>query len=208
MWELFSVWVWAASFLEHGWHLPKDSVPYLAFMIISMGVPGSFLGGMLGDRLGRITVAATSLAVSGACVVGLGLLADTGPLFIRIGIFILWGLTALADSPQFSVIITIHAKQEHVGTAITLQMLCGYLITMLALWVVPWLAARLSWSWAFFSLAVGPASGLLSLLLLSYTSHQRDGETNGQALDAVPIAPALVAPAAEYGRPTTRRLSI
>mmetsp|Transcript_63560 Transcript_63560/g.151599 ORF Transcript_63560/g.151599 Transcript_63560/m.151599 type:complete len:452 (-) Transcript_63560:135-1490(-) len=173
MWELFCVWAWVATFLETIWKMSGDSTPWVAFAVISMGGPGSWCGGMLGDRYGRIRVAITSLLVSGSCIACLGLLAHEGPLAIRVVLFLIWGLTGLADSPQFSAIITISADQRYVGTAVTVQLLCGYLITILALWLVPRAASGISWRWSFFSLAAGPVVGLLALILMLHTS--KDG---------------------------------
>eukprot|EP00971_Amphidinium_carterae_P049859 982753-Amphidinium_carterae.1 len=111
MWELFCVWAWVATFLRSIWKLSAESTPWMAFVVISMGGPGSWLGGMLGDRYGRIRVAAVSLSISGSCIACLGVLAHEGPLPIRIFLFVLWGLTGLADSPQFSAMVVLHADQ-------------------------------------------------------------------------------------------------
>jgi len=189
--ELFCVWTWAASFLENSWHISPTSAPLVAFVVISMGGPGSWVGGLLGDRYGHVRVAAISLGVSGCCVGALGLMADAGPMPIRLCLFVLWGLTSLSDSPQFSAIITVHADQEHVGTAITVQLLCGYLVTVLALWVVPVLANDISWRWSFCTLTVSPALGLLALLCLS---RRGSGGPHG-GKDCPPTSPSAVAAA-------------
>ncbi|CAE8584676.1 unnamed protein product [Polarella glacialis] len=174
MWELFCVWAWVATFLESSWLLSPATAPLVAFAVIAMGAPGSWVGGRLGDRLGRARVAAASLAVSGSCIAVLGLLDKEGPMAIRICVFLIWGLTALSDSPQFSVLVTIHADPKSVGTAITVQMMCGYLVTVLALWLVPHLSTTISWRWSFFSLAAGP---MVSLAALWYMGRRAPEET-------------------------------
>lgn len=166
MWELFCVWAWISQFMEATWSLSSQRSSFFSFFVIAMGGPGSWIGGMLGDRYGKMRVAAASLTLSGACVATLGLLSDDGPLFLRLTLGLLWGLAGLADSPQFSSMVTLYADQKYVGTAITMQLLCGYSITVLALWVEPSVAAVISWRWSFFSLSAGPLAGLCAILAL------------------------------------------
>ena len=171
MWELFCVWAWIGQFLENSWQVSHVKAPLISFAIISMGGPGSWTGGLLGDRLGRVRVAAVSLAASGTCVAILGLLANEGPFIVRLCIALLWGFAALADSPNYPALITIHSDQQYVGTAVTVQLFCGYMITVIALWVVPAIATIISWRWSLASLIVGPVVGLVALLSLERRSH-------------------------------------
>jgi len=191
MWELFCVWAWIARFIEESWHLSSFTAPLLAFTVISMGGPGSWIGGMLGDRYGRVRVATVSLTTSGMCVAILGLLAHEGHLVIRVCIFLLWGLTGLSDSPQFSAIITTTADQRFVGTAVTVQLLCGYLVTVVALWVVPHMANSISWRWSFFSLAVGPLVGVTALLCMGWKGIGEVPRVEEQGCDMSPPAPQI-----------------
>jgi len=186
MWEMFCVWAWIATFVEESWQLSRSVSPFVAFAVISLGGPGSWIGGMLGDRWGRVRVAETSLAVSGTCVATLGLLAHEGPLRVRLVIAMVWGFAAVADSPQFSSIITISADPDQVGTALTLQMMCGYLLTVLALWVMPVIAASVSWRWSFFSLAAGPVVSLVALQCMGRGSPDGADDSRGPSLAPVP----------------------
>ncbi|CAK0906989.1 unnamed protein product [Prorocentrum cordatum] len=129
-WELFCVWAWCAQFLENIHDLSHTSAHVWAFVIISMGGPGSWLGGRLGDRYGRVRTALVMVAVSGACTLVLGLLDDLWPFPVWIAICVVWGLTSLADSPNYSALVTISADQQSVGTAVTFQLFCGYFITI------------------------------------------------------------------------------
>ena len=47
-----------------------------------------------------------------------------------------------------------------------MQLFCGYLATVWALWLVPLLSATWSWRWSLASLSLGPALSVLALLLL------------------------------------------
>mmetsp|Transcript_65505 Transcript_65505/g.168589 ORF Transcript_65505/g.168589 Transcript_65505/m.168589 type:complete len:459 (+) Transcript_65505:26-1402(+) len=193
-WELFCVWAWAGAFMQKSWLLSSTSAPLVAFVVIAMGGPGAWIGGLLGDKHGHVKVAAASLAMSGTCVAIIGLLGTTGPLFLRVAIFLIWGLTALADSPQFSALIIRNADQKYVGTAVTLQLLCGYLLTVVALWILPSVAASISWGMSFFSLAGGPAISLAALALLSILTRRASTEQN-HTEEAEDVAPAVASEA-------------
>jgi predicted MFS family arabinose efflux permease len=68
------------------------------------------------------------------------------------------------------------------------QLFCGYLATILALWLVPMLSAAWSWRWSLASLSLGPALSVLALLLLRPRAKDVDeapGETLGMGLRMV-----------------------
>jgi hypothetical protein len=50
-----------------------------------------------------------------------------------------------------------------VGTALTLQVSLGFLLTTVTIQLVPLLAAAIGWAWAFPVLALGPALGIASI---------------------------------------------
>jgi predicted MFS family arabinose efflux permease len=69
----------------------------------------------------------------------------------------------IADSAQFSAAITEVVPGHTVGTALTLQVALGFLLTMVTLQLVPALAESIGWRWAFPILALGPAAGIESM---------------------------------------------
>jgi MFS family permease len=69
------------------------------------------------------------------------------------------GLLHVADSAQFSALVTERAARRLVGTALTLQICAGFLLTMVSIRLVPAIAAMVGWRWAFFVLVPGPALG-------------------------------------------------
>ncbi len=73
---------------------------------------------------------------------------------------LVWGTSVIADSAQFSVLVTESVPPHAVGTALTLQTSLGFLLTAASIQLVPPLAATLGWRWAFPVLALGPAAGL------------------------------------------------
>jgi sugar phosphate permease len=74
-----------------------------------------------------------------------------------------WGVSVIADSAQFSALVTRAVPPHAVGTALTLQVSLGFLLTVASIALVPWLAARIGWQWSFAVLAGGPALGLVAL---------------------------------------------
>ncbi|HSG79815.1 MAG TPA: MFS transporter, partial [Acidimicrobiia bacterium] len=100
--------------------------------------------------------------VSGSCSVGIGLFWG-GPTWLLVVIGLVWGLTVVADSPQFSAIVTEVGDQAYVGTALTMQVAVGFTITVVTIWLIPLLEAAVTWRWAFAVLAVGPAVGILAM---------------------------------------------
>jgi hypothetical protein len=89
---------------------------------------------------------------------------------------LLWGFTVVADSAQFSTIVTELADQSYVGTALTLQLAIGFSLTIVTIWLIPALESAFTWRWAFAFLAPGPALGIIAMLRLhSVTSRAAAG---------------------------------
>ena len=102
------------------------------------------------------------MMISGACAILIGLLFDApAPLVLVVGL--VWGFTVVADSAQFSTLVTELADQAYVGTALTLQLALGFTLTVATIWLIPVLVEAVSWRWAFAWLAPGPALGLLAM---------------------------------------------
>jgi MFS family permease len=164
MWELYAFWTyvaayWAASLAAPGLG-PAGSreVSGLAFGSIAIGVLGCFWGGRAADRHGRERVVLWSLAVSGTCAVASALVFGQ-PLILALPVILLWGVAVIADSAQFSALVTEVAPAHGIGTALTLQVSLGFLLTMAAIQLMPVLVGALGTRWAFPFLALGPALG-------------------------------------------------
>ena len=94
------MWGWLGEFLVQVHGMSETNAGLLAFVAISMGGPGSFVGGWLGDKYGRAKVCSIALVISGSSCLCVGLIADL-PLWLTVVVVIIWGLTVLADSPNF-----------------------------------------------------------------------------------------------------------
>jgi sugar phosphate permease len=93
------------------------------------------------------------------CCIAVGF-AFGAPAWIVAILTWIWGFFVVADSAQFSALVTEVAPQDAVGTALTLQTSMGFLLTMVTLQLVPKLAEISGWKWAFPVLALGPAAGI------------------------------------------------
>jgi MFS family permease len=140
-------------------------VGVLAFLVIGSGAVGAVGAGVLADRLGRERVASWAMAVSGALALGVGWLV-AAPSWIVVPLLVAWGITVVADSAQFSALVTEVAPPHAAGTALTLQTSLGFALTTLPIWAVPVLAEAVGWGWAFAFLAPGPLVGILAMRAL------------------------------------------
>src|SRR6185369_6167920 len=95
--------------------------PLGAFLAIASGLAGSWGAGRLADRWGRTRTAALAMVLSGACSLVAGFLFGAPPALV-IAFGIVWGATAVADSAQFSAMVTELADPAYVGTALTVQL--------------------------------------------------------------------------------------
>ncbi|TFG64345.1 MAG: MFS transporter [Gemmatimonadales bacterium] len=164
MWELYAFWAWISSFLAAAAAAPGATagVPAIIvnlapFMAIAVGGFGCVWGGIVADRIGYERLTIRSLAVSGACATGVGLIFGSHFLLV-LAVVMVWGFFVIADSAQFSAAVTEVVPGHTVGTALTLQVALGFLLTMVTIQLVPALAESLGWRWAFPVLALGPAA--------------------------------------------------
>jgi MFS family permease len=168
MWELYAMWAWFLVFFR-ATVAGSSSAAYAAFAVIGIGAVGCYAGGILGDRIGRAESAAVMMACSGFLALTIGLLIDA-PGWLVLVVGLVWGFTVVADSAQFSTLVTEHADQAYVGTALGLQMAVGFALTVVTIWLIPFLESEVGWRWAFAFLAPGPALGILAMLRLRAVS--------------------------------------
>ncbi len=169
MWELYAMWTWFLVFATDAIENQGDEVgakaAYATFAVIGIGAIGCWVGGLLGDRWGRTRTTAAMMAVSGTCALTIGLLYD-GPLWALFAVGLVWGFTVVADSAQFSSIVTELGDQTYVATAVALQLAVGFTLTIATIWLIPYLVDEVGWDWAFAFLAPGPALGVVAMLRL------------------------------------------
>ena len=165
MWELYAMWSWMLAFwvAVAAQRALAPSLPaVMTFAAIGAGGVGCVIGGWLADRLGRTTVTIGAMLVSGACALAIGPASGTS-LLVLTTITLLWGLSVVADSAQFSACVTELVPGEYTGTALTLQTSLGFLLTMVSIRSVPLWVARWGWTYAFMPLAAGPLLGCIAM---------------------------------------------
>lgn len=170
MWELYAMWAWIGTFLAaslalHYGATPPISASVATFLVIASGAIGCLVGGWAADRVGRTTVTIASLAVSGTCALLIGL-AYGGPAWLILLIGIIWGITIVSDSAQFSASVTELSERTLVGTMLTVQTCIGFLLTLVTIHVMPYVVTELGWTYAFMILAFGPAIGIWAMARL------------------------------------------
>jgi MFS family permease len=170
MWELYAMWTWipaflAASVARHGDPGPAAMVDIAAFLTIAAGGAGAVWGGWMAARWGYARVVTLSMVVSGALSLLIGL-AFGASLWVLLPLTMVWGFFIVSDSAQFSAMVTEVTPPHAVGTALTLQVCLGFLLTMATIQLVPALAEAGGWRWAFAVLALGPAAGIWSIARL------------------------------------------
>jgi MFS family permease len=170
MFELYSAWTWIAVFVAAS--AAAAGIPegprreslasIVAFCTIAIGGIGCVWGGLVADRRGREWLVTVAMALSGTCALVIGLTYGRG-LLLLLPIALAWGFFVIADSAQFSVLVTESVPPYAVGTALTVQTSLGFLLTMVSIQLVPPVAALFGWRWAFAMLALGPLFGIAAI---------------------------------------------
>ncbi len=176
MWELYSFWAWIALMLRESATSTGDvtaNVKRLTFFVIAIGALGCWIAGRAADKIPaapdaeaarirqRSLVTIVAMAVSGSCCLLAALLFRN--FYAVIAISFIWGISVIADSAQFSAIITEVSDQRYVGTALTMQTALGFLLTAVSIRIAAGIGENYGWPWAAASLAAGPIVGIIAM---------------------------------------------
>ena len=171
MWELYAMWTWMPAFMlasasaraAAGIGVADARISdFIAFGALAAGGAGCVWAGFAARRMGYARVVQIAMAASGVCSLLIGAAFGASP-WLLVPLALVWGFFVVADSAQFSALVTEAAPRHAVGTALTLQTSMGFLLTMVTIQMVPWIASINGWQWAFAVLAIGPALGIAAI---------------------------------------------
>ena len=165
MFELYSYWVWIPLFLAASvadQSVSPSVVSLLSFAAIAVGAIGCIWGGAIADRVGYARFVSAAMAASGACALLTPLVFGRSLPLLTV-LVLVWGVTVIADSAQFSTLVTRVVPAHAVGTALTLQTSIGFLLTTISIQLIPPVVDIVGWRYAFPLLALGPILGIITI---------------------------------------------
>ena len=170
MWELYAMWTWFAVYYAAQLTGPGGAAraALATALVVGVGALGCVLGGVLGDRWGRTRLTTLAMLLSGGSALllaALTFLHAAPALILTVSVF--WGLWIIADSAQFSTVVSEIADPRFVGTALTAQLALGFTLTAVSIALVPVLVSAAGWPAVFAVLAAGPLLGAWAMQRLA-----------------------------------------
>lgn len=185
MWELYAAWSWmlilVRARLEQYVERPQLAA-LITFLIIAAGAPACVMAGYLADKFGAIPTTILFMAVSGTAAVLVGF-SFYLPLWGFLIVVLLWGASVIGDSAQFSALVTTTIDRSVVGSALTVQLGLGFMLTSITIWLIPWVAAKIGWQWAPLCLVPGPAVGVAAMVMLRRLSGKNHVQSGASSTD-------------------------
>lgn len=174
MWELYAFWAWAGFAAATSFHRAgmdaagaRSLASLTAFIAIGAGAVACVAAGRLADRVGKARVARWSMI--GSLAAGLFSVAAFGhaPHWLIVG-FVLWGITIIPDSAQFSALVSEFSPPGRAGSLLAMQTALGFGLTAISVQLLPAAAKILGWQVALAGLTIGPLAGIWAMRRLEH----------------------------------------
>ena len=168
MWELYALWAWIAPAVAASYLLQTDEVQaaqwskLTAFVAIGSGALLCPFAGRLADAVGKAELTILAMGVSAASAIAAAFVFG-GPVWLVATVFVVWGLSVIPDSAQFSALVADLSPPESSGSLMSLQTALGFALTIVTVQLTPIVAAIIGWPGLFCILALGPLIGIVSM---------------------------------------------
>ena len=166
MWELYAFWTLVPLLVAHAFGNESAAstrdIALWSFAVIGIGALGCVAGGAYSRRGGSARAAFIALFVSGSICLLYPFLADKMSTYAQLGVLLLWGVSVVADSPQFSALSVRACPPELVGGALTIQNSLGFFISACSIFSAT-SVYHAAGAWISLLLLPGPVLGLLAM---------------------------------------------
>jgi MFS family permease len=168
MWELYVMWAWigVALSISFAQQIDNDAATELAklvtFCVIAAGAVSCAVAGRIADVIGKAELTIVAMAISGASALLFALFFG-GPVWLMIVISLIWGMSIIPDSAQFSALVADFTPAEKAGSLMTFQTALGFALTTVTVQLAPLVAAKIGWPLLMALLALGPLFGIVSM---------------------------------------------
>lgn len=162
-------WVGLATATSYAVTMPMDEAVRLstitAFAAIAAGAVASILAGLVADRIGKAEVAIIAMIISGLSALAAAL-SFGGPAWLTLIVVVIWGISIIPDSAQFSALVADFAPPDQAGSLMTFQTALGFALTIVTVQTTPLLASLFGWPIVLAGLALGPLFGVVAMMRL------------------------------------------
>ncbi|MEM7303123.1 MAG: MFS transporter [Pseudomonadota bacterium] len=171
MWELYVMWAWISAALGVSFAASlspgeaTDLAKLTTFIAIAAGGLASIFAGRWADQIGKTEVTIVFMALSGLSAILTGLTFG-GAVWISIILVVIWGVTVIPDSAQFSALVAEASPPDQAGSLMTLQTALGFALTFVTVQLTPAVVAITGWPVLLAGLALGPMFGIYSMMKL------------------------------------------
>lgn len=168
MWELYVMWAWVGLALSISFaqqievEAAQELAKLVTFFVIAAGAVSCAIAGRIADIIGKAELTIIAMAVSGASALMFAFFFG-GPVWLMIVIALIWGISVIPDSAQFSALVADFTPAEKAGSLMTFQTALGFALTTVTVQLAPVLADNISWPWTMALLALGPVAGIYSM---------------------------------------------